>query len=88
MHRIAKVLIQPIYHDTIQSPIVFHEYIFIVGLIYSETSDLRSGLVSSVRRALASKLRGPGFKSQPGTVGSPVTIIMWGARPGWKLALS
>ncbi len=47
-----------------------------------------SGLVSSVRRSLASKLRGPGFKSQPGTVGAPVTIIMWGARPGWKLALS
>ncbi len=43
------------------------------------------GLVSSVRRALASKLRGPGFKSQPGRVGGPVTIIMWGARPGWKL---
>ncbi len=34
------------------------------------------------------KLRGPGFKSRPGTVGGPVTIIMWGARPGWKLALS
>ncbi len=47
-----------------------------------------SGLVSSVRRALASKLRGLGFKSQPGTVGGPVTIIMWGARTGWKLALS
>ncbi len=46
------------------------------------------GLVSSVRRALASKLRGPGFNSRPGTVGGPVTIIMWGARPGWKLALS
>ncbi len=27
-----------------------------------------SGLVSSVRTALASKLRGPGFKSLPGTV--------------------
>ncbi len=47
-----------------------------------------SGLVSSVRRALASKLRGPGFKLRPCTVGGPVTIIMWGARPGWKLALS
>ncbi len=35
-----------------------------------------SGLVSSVKRALASKLRGPGFKSWPGTVGGPVTIIM------------
>ncbi len=48
--------------------------------------SLISGLVSSVRRALASKLRGPGFKSQPGTVGGPVTIIMWGARPGWKIS--
>ncbi len=47
-----------------------------------------SGLVSSVGRALASKLRGPGFKSRPGTAVGPVTIIMWGARPGWKLALS
>ncbi len=47
-----------------------------------------SGLVSSVRRAFASKLRGPGFNSRPGTVGGPATIIMWGARPGWKLALS
>ncbi len=36
---------------------------------------------------VASMLRGPGFKSRPGTVGGPVTIIMWGARPGWKLAL-
>ncbi len=55
----------------------FQEYIWIT-----------SGLVSSIRRALASKLRGPGFKSRSGTVGGPVTIIMWGARPGWKLALS
>ncbi len=55
--------------------------------VYSETGVL-SGLISSVRRALASKLRGPGFKSQPGTVGGPATIIMWGARLGWKLALS
>ncbi len=47
-----------------------------------------SGFVSSVRRALASKLRGPGFKSWPGTVGGRLTIIMWGARPGRKLALS
>ncbi len=30
-----------------------------------------SGLVSSVRRVLASKLRSPGFKSWPGTVGGP-----------------
>ncbi len=28
-----------------------------------------SGLVSSVSRTLSSKLRGPGFKSRPGTVG-------------------
>ncbi len=41
-----------------------------------------SGLLSSVRRALVSKLRGPGFKSRPGTVGGPVTIMMWGARLG------
>ncbi len=46
-----------------------------------------SVLISSVRRALASNLRGPRFKSLPGTVGGPV-IIMWCARPGWKLALS
>ncbi len=39
------------------------------------------GLVSSVRRALSCKLRGPEFKFQPGTVGGPVTIIMWGAQP-------
>ncbi len=45
-----------------------------------------TGLVSSVRRSAASKLRGSGFKSRPGTVGGPVTIIMWGAWPGWKLA--
>ncbi len=37
-----------------------------------------SGLVSSVRRAHSSKLRGPGFKSQPGTVGGLITIIMFG----------
>ncbi len=49
---------------------------------------LQSGLISSVGRVLASKLRGPGFKSRPGTVGGPVTIIIWGARPCWKLALS
>ncbi len=47
-----------------------------------------SGLVSLVRRTLASKLRGPGFNSRPGIVGGPVTIIMWGVQPGWKLALS
>ncbi len=39
------------------------------------------GLVSSVMRALASKLRGSGFKYWPGTVDGPVTIIMWGAPP-------
>ncbi len=47
-----------------------------------------SGFVSSVRRARASKLRGAGFKSRPVTVSGPVTIIMCGARPGCKLALS
>ncbi len=57
-------------------------------VIISESKTKAPGLVSSVSRALASKLRGPGFKSWPGTVGVPVTIIMWGARPGWKLALS
>ncbi len=41
-----------------------------------------SGLVSSVMRALASKLRGPEFKSRPGTVGGPVSMTMWGAQPG------
>ncbi len=41
-----------------------------------------SGLVSSVRRALASKLRNPAFKSRSSTVG---IIIMWGARQVWKL---
>ncbi len=43
---------------------------------------------SSVRRTLASKLRGPGFKFQSGTVGGLVTIIIWGAGPEWKLAFS
>ncbi len=33
-------------------------------------------LISSVRRVASSKLRDPGFKSQPGTVSGPVTIIM------------
>ncbi len=41
-----------------------------------------SGTVSSVRRTLSSKQRGPGFKSQPGKVGGLVIIIMWGARLG------
>ncbi len=47
-----------------------------------------SGIVCSVRRSLSSKLRGPGFKSLPDTVGGIVTIIMWGAWPRRKLALS
>ncbi len=38
-------------------------------------STVRPGLISSVRRALASKLRGLGFKSRPGTVSGPDTII-------------
>ncbi len=49
----------------------------IIYLAYHSTD-----LVSSDSRALASKLRVPGFISQPGTVGGRVTIIMWGARPG------
>ncbi len=44
--------------------------------------------LAPVRGALSSKLRGPEFKSRPGTVGGPVTILMWGAWSGWKLALS
>ncbi len=48
----------------------------------------KSGLVNLIRRAPSSKLRGPGFKSQPGTVGNLITIIMSDALPGWKLALS
>ncbi len=62
-------------------------YLIILG-IPIRSVVLLSGLVSSVRTAFASKLRGPGLKSWPGTVGGPVTIIMWGAQPGWKLALS
>ncbi len=31
-------------------------------------------------RARSPKLSGPGFKSRPGTVGGPVTIIMWDAQ--------
>ncbi len=50
--------------------------------------DDESGLVSSVGRALSSKLWGLGFKSRLVTVGGSVTIIMWGTRPSWKLALS
>ncbi len=76
--------------------VVVYMYIIVVNYLISVGGGggcpvyyvYKSGLVSSVRRALASKLRGPGFKSQPGTVGGPVTIIMWGARPCWKLALS
>ncbi len=37
-----------------------------------------SGLVSTGRRALSGKLRGPVFTSRPCTVGGPVTIIMSG----------
>ncbi len=45
---------------------------------------MESSLISSVRRALSLtfKLGCPGFKSQSGTVGDRVTIIMWGARLG------
>ncbi len=53
-----------------------------VGVLISCKDQSRgSGLDSSVRRAPASKLRGPGFESRPGTVGGPVSIIMLGARP-------
>ncbi len=41
-----------------------------------------SGLVNKGSRALSSQLRGPRFKSRPGTVGGPVTIIMCGVPPG------
>ncbi len=44
----------------------------------------KKDIIKSLRRELASKLRGPGFKSQPGTVGGTVNIIMWGARPWLK----
>ncbi len=46
-----------------------------------------SGLISTVSRALSSKLRGPGFKSRPRIVGSLVSILMWGVWPDWKLAI-
>ncbi len=39
-----------------------------------------SGLISSVRRALASKVRGPGFKSRPGTVGGHYNNVGCSAR--------
>ncbi len=64
-------------------------------MMYTFTEELfvrqSSGHIRSVRRAFASKLRGPGFKSWPGTVGGPaqpgtvdglVTIIMLSAQPG------
>ncbi len=49
--------------------------------------DVSFVLVGSVWRAFAVKLKGALFKSQPGTVGGPVTIIMWGTHPGWNLAI-
>ncbi len=58
--------------------LILNKSVYYIFLDLSQT-----GLVSSVRRALAAMLRGPGFKSRPGTVGGLVTIIMWGARPGW-----
>ncbi len=70
------------------SCLMMHLPIRLTDFTLSFCQDWEYGLVSSVRRALASKLRGPGFKSRLGTVGGPVTIIMWGAQPGWKLALS
>ncbi len=47
-----------------------------------------SGIVSSVSRTPASKRRGPGLKSWPGTVSGTVTIIIWDAGLGCILALS
>ncbi len=47
-----------------------------------------SDFISSVRRVLSFKLRGPEFKFWPGTVGVRVSIIMCGTQQGWKLALS
>ncbi len=63
-------------------------HVIYISLISGGDDHCAHYLHYSVRRALAAKLRGPGFKSRPGTVGGPVTIIMWGARPGWKLAFS
>ncbi len=54
------------------------EYIYRTDIANLDNHGL---LLPSVTRVLSSKQRGPGFKSQPGTVGIPVTI-MWGARPG------
>ncbi len=42
--------------------------------------------LTQVRWALASKPRGHGFKSLPGTVTDPVIRNICGAGPGWKLA--
>ncbi len=58
------------------------------SLLNKVMSHLSLQLHISLICSHASKLRGPGFKSRPDTVGGPVTIIMLGARPGWKLALS
>ncbi len=45
-----------------------------LDLLHKVTHDISSmycGLISSVRRTLASNLRGPGFKSRPCTVAGP-----------------
>ncbi len=63
-------------------------YLFVIIVLLGRFHTLNHLFISSVRTALTSKLRGPGWKSRPGTVGGQVNIILWGARPGWKLALS
>ncbi len=67
------------------TPLPPHKFIFYISksIVFHETTSLfmtfiktTSDLIISVKRAFASKLRDPGFKSRPGTVGGPVTIIM------------
>ncbi len=61
--------------------------------MYCNCSTIRKklGHLASLAQSeeyFAAKLRGPGFKSWPGTVSGPATIIKWSARPCCKLALS
>ncbi len=58
------------------------------NLVYLQAYITLSDDVSLVKRVLSSKLKSPGFKSWLGKLGSPVTIIILGARPGWNLALN
>ncbi len=75
------------------SDMLFSLVLIIFQFFSDENQDIYFSISKNVLKKLltlkhfASKLRGPGFKSRPGTVGGPVTI-MWGARPGWKLVLS